>query len=165
MSGADIKTKMANKARNGGTLGPAKLGYLNVSKTIDGHKVNTVAVDENIRALVLACWELCDTGDYTIDTLQQKVTELGLRTRATGRWPSGPVSRSKLAKMLRDRYYIGKVTYDGIEYDGRTSRWSHPSCSSAYSASSIHTKAPARANAGTTTISKACCGATAATSA
>ena len=43
MSGEDIKIKMANKARNGGTIGKAKVGYLNQRILIDGHKVNTVA--------------------------------------------------------------------------------------------------------------------------
>lgn len=40
MSGEDIKIKMANKARNGGTIGRAKVGYLNQRILIDGHKVN-----------------------------------------------------------------------------------------------------------------------------
>jgi DNA invertase Pin-like site-specific DNA recombinase len=31
ISGEDIRTKMANKARNGGTIGHAKVGYLNQS--------------------------------------------------------------------------------------------------------------------------------------
>jgi hypothetical protein len=38
MSGQDIAIKMGNKARNGGTIGRAKLGYRNDTKTIDGHK-------------------------------------------------------------------------------------------------------------------------------
>jgi hypothetical protein len=33
MSGEDIKTKIANNARNGDTIGRAPVGYLNVSGT------------------------------------------------------------------------------------------------------------------------------------
>lgn len=39
MSGEDIKVKMANKARNGGTIGRAKVGYRNVHKRIEGREV------------------------------------------------------------------------------------------------------------------------------
>src|SRR2546425_9643956 len=43
----------------------------------------------------------------------------GLRTRGNGRWSAGPISRSQLGLILRDRYYIGYVTYKGVEYKGR----------------------------------------------
>ncbi len=43
--GADISYKMGQKARNGGTLTRAKIGYLNVRDQIDGHEIRTVAVD------------------------------------------------------------------------------------------------------------------------
>jgi site-specific DNA recombinase len=119
MSGADIKVKMANKARNGGTIGRAKLGYLNRSTEVDGRKVNTVVFDPDRAPLIRMAWETFATGDHTIQSLQRHMEELGLRTRATGRWPSQPVSTSKLGAMLRDRYYLGKIEYEGIEYDGR----------------------------------------------
>jgi site-specific DNA recombinase len=44
--GADIRYKMGQKAKNGGTLTRAKIGYLNVRERIDGHEVRTVAVDK-----------------------------------------------------------------------------------------------------------------------
>lgn len=39
----------------------------------------------------------------------------GLRMPRSGK----PISTKKLGPLLRDRYYIGYVTYDGIEYPGR----------------------------------------------
>jgi hypothetical protein len=33
--------------------------------------------------------------------------------------PSKPVSLTTVGDMLRDRYYIGYVEYDGMEYQGR----------------------------------------------
>jgi site-specific DNA recombinase len=43
--GAHIRYKMGQKAKNGGTLGRTKFGYLNVRDMIDGHEIRTVAVD------------------------------------------------------------------------------------------------------------------------
>jgi hypothetical protein len=37
MSGDDIKTKKANKAHNGGTIGRAPFGYLNVTRSTSVH--------------------------------------------------------------------------------------------------------------------------------
>ena len=119
MNGEDIKVKMANKVRNGGTIGRAPLGYNNVTRQIDGRKVNTIAVDEERRAYIVMAFELYATGHHTLESLREKLTEAGLRTRGSGRWPSGPISTEQLRGMLRDRYYIGRVSYQGVEYVGR----------------------------------------------
>ncbi|MGQ0776245.1 MAG: recombinase family protein [Pseudonocardiales bacterium] len=42
-----------------------------------------------------------------------------MRTRPTSRHPAQQVSISKLARMLRDRYYLGYITYRGEELSGR----------------------------------------------
>lgn len=39
--------------------------------------------------------------------------------QATARRPARPISRGQLADVLRDRYYLGCVEYEGIEYPGR----------------------------------------------
>jgi DNA invertase Pin-like site-specific DNA recombinase len=44
-SSAEIKEKLANKARRGGTIGCAPVGYLNVTEKFEGRDVNTVVVD------------------------------------------------------------------------------------------------------------------------
>lgn len=115
LSGQDIATKMANKVRNGGTVGLAKLGYINTSIKIDGRKVNTIALDDERAPLVLKGFELFGTGRYTIDSVHETLVDLGLK--APGR--DKPVTRETVHRMLRDRYYIGKVRLKGIEYPGR----------------------------------------------
>ena len=40
-------------------------------------------------------------------------------TKPTRRYPAQPIARSYLATILQNRYYIGKVRYRGVEYDGR----------------------------------------------
>src|SRR5690606_34269730 len=44
-SGADIAYKMSQKAKNGGTLGRAPLGYINVFDRFEGREIRTVAID------------------------------------------------------------------------------------------------------------------------
>ncbi len=117
--GADIRYKMGQKAKIGGTLTRAKLGYLNVRDTALGREVRTIAVDPERAPYVRLAFELYATGDYSLVRLAQALTDRGLRTRPTARWPAGPVSTSKLQALLRDRYYLGVVTYQGVDYAGR----------------------------------------------
>jgi len=116
--GADISYKMGEKARRGGTLGRAPLGYLNIRDHFEGREVRSVAIDPERAPFVRLAFELYATGDWTLDGLAQELTSRGLRTRAS-RFPGSPISSSKLQAMLRDRYYIGYVSYKGAEYPGR----------------------------------------------
>lgn len=119
-NGRDIRYKMGQKAKNGGTLGQAKLGYLNIhDKLEDGREVRAIAVDPERGHFMTLAFELFATGDYTQQELQATLTDRGLRTRPSGRHPGGPISDAKLSKLLRDRYYLGYVTYQGVEYKGR----------------------------------------------
>jgi site-specific DNA recombinase len=119
MSGEDIKVKMANKVRNGGTAGRAKLGYLNVRKRIEGREVRTIETDPERAPFVVMAFEAFATGKYTIESLRATLSEAGLRMRATAKYPARPISLAQLGDVLRDRYYLGYVEYEGIEYPGR----------------------------------------------
>ena len=119
MSGEDIKIKMANKARNGGTIGKAKVGYLNQRILIDGHKVNTVVPDPERVHFIPMAFELFSTGRETVASLRGTLTSAGFLMPATTRHPSRPISIERLRQLLRDRYYLGYVTYQDIEYKGR----------------------------------------------
>ncbi len=114
-NGEDIRVKMLNKAKNGDTLGRAKLGYLNVRKRVDGHEIRTIEPDPERRDFIALAFELFASGDYRIETLQAKLTEVGLRMPGTNM----PVSVQTVHKLLRDRYYLGYVLYKGIERQGR----------------------------------------------
>ena len=119
MSGEDIKVKMANKVRNGGTASRAKLGYLNVRKRIEGREVRTIETDTERAPYVVMAFEAFATGKYTLESLRATLTEAGLRMRATAKYPARPISLAQLGELLRDRYYLGYVEYEGIEYPGR----------------------------------------------
>jgi DNA invertase Pin-like site-specific DNA recombinase len=118
-SGEDISNKMLHKAKNGGTTGRAKLGYLNVRKEVDGHLVNSIDLDPKRGLLVTWAFEQYATGEYSLTRLRQELADQGFTTRRTARWEEKPVSRSKLAAILRDPYYLGMVTYKGQVFPGR----------------------------------------------
>lgn len=117
--GADIAYKMSQKAKNGGTLGKAPLGYLNMPEIIDGRRINTVFVDKERAPHVVAAFELYASGNYTFQEIADELTDRGLVTRQTVRRPAGPVSDSKIHLLLRDRYYLGEVKYKHEVYAGR----------------------------------------------
>ncbi len=117
-NGADISYKMGAKARNGGTLGRARLGYLNARDTSEGRNIGIVVFDEERASLVKLAFELYSTGEWSLESLQDELRQRGLRSRP-GRFPAGEVSTSKLASLLRDPYYIGYITYRGEMIKGR----------------------------------------------
>jgi site-specific DNA recombinase len=119
VSGEDIKYKMGQKAKNGGTLGVAKIGYKNIRITYEGREVRTIDIDPNRAPFVTMAFELYATGNYTFHELRDALTDAGLRTKGNRRYGPRPISLHSLGNMLRDRYYLGYVTYDDIEYPGR----------------------------------------------
>ena len=117
--GADIRYKMGQKAKNGGTLGRAPLGYENVPVKVDGYEIRSVALDEVRAPLVREAWERFATGDYTLERLAEVMADRGLTTRPARNRPAGSVSLSKFQQMFRDPYYKGVIEYQGAEYPGR----------------------------------------------
>ncbi len=116
--GADIAYKMGEKAKQGGTIGRAPLGYLNVIDRFDGREVRTVALDPERAPLIKQGFELYAEGTYTLEALSDELFDRGLRTKP-GRHPATQVKKAKLSKLLRDPYYIGRITYQGQQYPGR----------------------------------------------
>lgn len=107
------------KAKNGGTLGIAKIGYKNIRITYEGREVRTIDIDPDRAPFVTMAFELYATGNYTFHELRDALTDAGLRTKGNHRYGPRPISLHSLGNMLRDRYYLGYITYDGIEYPGR----------------------------------------------
>ncbi len=119
-SGADIAYKMGQKIVKGGSVGRAPIGYLNVREMFEGREVRTIAVDPERGPLIRMAFELYATGTYGFHALIEALTDAGLRTKPTRRYPTGtPISINSIGNLLRDRYYLGYVTYRGQEYRGR----------------------------------------------
>jgi site-specific DNA recombinase len=119
MNGLDVAAKMGYKATHGGTIGRAKLGYLNTKTDVGGKQVSTVILDPERAALVHKAWELYATGEYGLERLEATMADLGLTARPAARNPQvHPVSANKLDQMLGDPYYLGYVVYKGDIYPG-----------------------------------------------
>ena len=63
--------------------------------------------------MVRQAFELYATGAWALTALQVEMSERGLRTRA-GR----PLVRSRLAELLRNPIYVGRLRWGGTEYPG-----------------------------------------------
>ena len=107
------------KAKGGGTIGKAPLGYLNVRKIEDGREVRTVEVDPLRAPLMQWAFEAYATGDWTLRPLLDELAHRGLNAPPTRRTPEKRLELSHLHKLLRHPYYKGIVRYRGIEYQGK----------------------------------------------
>ena len=118
-SGADIKIKVANKARNGGTITLAPVGYLNTIEHIDDRRVRTVIIDPVRGPFIRLAFELYATDEYTLADLSDELYERGLRMPRNARYPERQISTNRLAVLIRDDYYAGWITYEGEKFRGR----------------------------------------------
>ena len=123
---------MGEKARNGGTLGKAPLGYVNVrARDENGREVRTVALDEERAPLVRLAFTEYATGNWTVRQLADHLNTLGLSIPPTPRRCAKPITTTRLHKILRHPYYKGTISFQGVEYAGAheplvdEETWSH----------------------------------------
>ena len=110
---------MGEKARNGGTLGKAPLGYVNVrARDENGREVRTVALDEERAPLLRLAFSEYATGNWTVRQLADHLTTLGLSIPPTPRRCAKPITTTRLHKILRHPYYKGTISFQGVEYAG-----------------------------------------------
>ncbi|WP_194904372.1 recombinase family protein [Catenulispora rubra] len=118
-SGADIRYKMGQKAKLGGTITKAPIGYLNQHIEFEGREVAIVVKDDERAPYLLQGFELYATGQYTAAEVLGALTAAGLRTRPTRKAPAQPLALSRFYDILADRYYLGIIEHQGEEYPGR----------------------------------------------
>ncbi len=116
--GAKIKDGLHKKARLGGTPGRVRIGYLNKQRWDGKNDIRYVEVDPERGPFITRAFKLYETGKWGTTDLADKLYEDGLRTRTTKKRPAGKVEGSRLHEILRDSYYIGTVTYGGVQYQG-----------------------------------------------
>ena len=111
---------MGEKARNGGTLGKAPLGYVNVrGRDEHGREVRTVELDQQRAPLLRLAFSEYATGNWTVSQLAKHVAGLGLDVPATPSKPARPITKGRLHTLLRHPYYKGVVQFQGVEYAGK----------------------------------------------
>ena len=117
---AEVKKGMGQKVKNGGTIGRAPLGYLNVRRVDEkGREERTVVLDEERAPLIKLAFEEYATGNWTVAALAEHLAACGLTTRATSKIPSVPINEKALHKIMVNPYYKGVTTYQGVEQAGR----------------------------------------------
>lgn len=114
----EVKTKTLEKVRKGGTPFKAPIGYLNVREVVKGREARTVVVDEERAPLVRWAFETYATGEWSMRDLTSALDEQGLTTVASAHYGQKPLPLASVQRMLKNRYYIGKVVWRGAEYDG-----------------------------------------------
>jgi site-specific DNA recombinase len=117
--GEKVKLGLERKHADGGSHGPARLGYLNTRESVAGREVATISIDPQRVHYIRLAFDTFATGEHTLTTVTELLEDAGLRTRPTATRPSRPLSRASLHRILRDDYYIGVVTRDGVKREGR----------------------------------------------
>ena len=75
---------MGEKARNGGALGKAPLGYINVrARDENGRGIRTVELDQQRAPLLRLAFSEYATGNWTVSQLAKHLAGLGLDVPAT----------------------------------------------------------------------------------
>ncbi len=114
-SGDEIRRKRLIKIQEGGTPGPAPLGYKNVGE--GGRR--WVEIELEAAELVTWCYEAYATGEWSVATLLEEATARGLRSKGGPNTPRKELSISSMHRLLRRPYYKGIVVFNDVEYQGK----------------------------------------------
>ncbi|MDE1874934.1 MAG: recombinase family protein, partial [Patescibacteria group bacterium] len=95
----NVKRAFENKRRNGEWTGKVRIGYKNI--TLDNDKKDII-LDSERAHLIKMLFELWATGNYSLNTIWKKITELGLKSER-----DMPLTRSNIAYILNDPFYSG----------------------------------------------------------
>ena len=115
----EVTKGMVQKASIGGTVCRAPLGYKNVHITDELGRINrSVEIDATRAHLVTWAFYRYAEGETTIRILLDELNARRLRTRATPKWPSRPLTVTAVHKLLRNPYYKGEIRYRGVAYPG-----------------------------------------------
>ncbi|WP_442854216.1 recombinase family protein [Aeromicrobium sp. Root344] len=117
---AESKKGMRQKAKGGGTTGMAPFGYINSRERMaDGREIKTVALDPERASWVTWLYEKYATGEWTSAMLRDELNKQGVMTLQRPNRPSRPIAVSHVDSILRNRYYLGLVKFEGVEYPGQ----------------------------------------------
>lgn len=106
----EVKKGQKEKIAQGWLPAKPPLGYKTVGER--GHKIHVI--DEEKAPLIRKMFELYATGEYSLKKLVETMYESGLRTRGGNK-----LVKSRLAELLSDPFYCGKIQWNDQVYDGR----------------------------------------------
>jgi len=103
----NVKRGIRQKLRRGEWPGQAPIGYLNDLKT------HTIVIDPDKAPLIKKAFELYATGNHTLESIGNKLNEIGLvGTRG------GAVDKRTIELILKNPFYYGVFKYKGELYEG-----------------------------------------------
>lgn len=111
-----MKKGLTQKAKQGGWPTKAPMGYLNTRERIGGREFSKIVLDPKRAMLVKQAFRLYSTGDYSFAEVQAWLASKGFTSPYTKK--GTPPPKSAIAKMLHNRFYIGIVSWQGVEYKG-----------------------------------------------
>lgn len=114
----EVVKGMSEKAQNGGIVGRAPLGYLNVRTVENGRENRIVEIDPDRHELITWAFQQYATGDWSLASLASELVTRGLTTVQTARLPSRPITDKNLHAILTNPVYTGIVLYKGAQYPG-----------------------------------------------
>ena len=116
----EAKKGMRQKAKSGGTPGMVPFGYLNTrERSEDGREIRTVTLDPDRSHWVPWMYERYAEGNWTVAMLREELNSRGVCTLPRPNRPSRPIANSHIDSILKKRYYVGVVTFEGVEYPGK----------------------------------------------
>ena len=95
----NVKRAFEQKRRNGDWIGRPRIGYMNI--TLDTGKKDII-LDPERAHLIKRLFELYATGNYSLTTIWNEITKLGLKSKG-----GKPLSRSNIEFVLKDPFYYG----------------------------------------------------------
>ena len=124
----EVKKGLRQKVEEGGTSGRAPLGYLNVRRASEGRRTSTGQVDLDPERAAHVAWmfETYAAGTWSVSRIVDELISRGLTARPLREEPGKPLGPSAVHRMLKNPYYKGVVTLNGVEHPG-----SHPAIVSA----------------------------------
>jgi site-specific DNA recombinase len=115
----EAKKGARQKAKFGGTPYKPPIGYLTARERIEGREIRIVITDPDRAPLVRWAFKAYATGDYTLHELAEELEERGLSYEPSRKLPARAMAKNAVNNMLRNRYYLGMVSYEGVLYPGR----------------------------------------------
>jgi len=116
---AEIIKGTESKVKLGGTPTLAPVGYINVRHVVDGCEVRTIEIDPERASHIRWAFEAYASGEWTLNQLTAELETRGLTRRPTRTRDARPIPVNKVHEILRNRYYVGVVTWRGVEYPGK----------------------------------------------
>ncbi|HUW21128.1 MAG TPA: recombinase family protein [Candidatus Bathyarchaeia archaeon] len=106
----EVKKGQKEKVAQGWLPTKPPPGYKTIGER--GHKIHVI--DEEVAPLIRKMFELYATGNYSLKKLTKVMLEAGLRSSKGNK-----VCKSRIHILLQDPFYIGKMHWNGIIYEGK----------------------------------------------